>query len=112
MLACQEEEQTRRCDDDFCKVCEPGGRRVFVGLAGGASFEIDELEKMESSVPVFGSSLASFKPCTISVMLLIVPFLTPQDLLATKTFPKGATDILKFPPTKNWRPMIAVKFFL
>lgn len=68
-----------------------------------------------SFIPVLGSKSASLMFLTISVMLLMVPFL---DIPKAESVVGGsqslwvelderATDILKFPPTKNWRPMIA-----
>ena len=44
----------------------------------------------------------------MSVIDLIVPFLLSQStVLNCKISVYGETNILKFPPTKNWRPMIA-----
>ena len=57
-------------------------------------------------LPVFSSSLALFKACIMSVIDFIVPFLylVSRELLGLG----GWAYILKFPPTKNWRPMIAI----
>ena len=59
---------------------------------------------------VLGSRGAELRLCTMSVIDLIVPFLgqlSQSIVLNCKISGYGETNILKFPPTKNWRPMIA-----
>jgi hypothetical protein len=60
---------------------------------------------------VLGSSFALFRFSKMSLMDLIVPFLLDRQFLMRAYAVLTAcvvTYILKFPPTKNWRPMIAV----
>lgn len=100
MLAHEEEIEVRGGDDDLC--C---GRLGFntpwgEGLGGGK----------RRGVPVLGSREALLRLCTMSVIDLMVPFLL---WMSAGCLPPPGLDgldtyILKFPPTKNWRPMIAV----
>ena len=57
--------------------------------------------------PVFSSSLALLRFSIMLVMDFMVPFL--QDVSCEAAMAIGLADILKFPPTKNWRPMVAVE---
>ena len=60
---------------------------------------------------VLGSSGAELMWCTMSVIDLIVPFLSERGqwhVMAGNATALGETNILKLPPTKNWRAMVAV----
>jgi len=62
---------------------------------------------------VLESSLAALMLLTISLMVLMLPFLTllvdRAPRIAGTLFAQQFTYILKLPPTKNWRPILAVE---
>jgi hypothetical protein len=65
----------------------------------------------DADLPVLGSSFALFRFSKMSLMDLIVPFLLDRQFLMRAYAVLTAcvvTYILKLPPTKNWRPMLAV----
>lgn len=79
VFANEEQEEAGWGDDDFCFGVERSGVEVVY----------DVCNRLDRAIPEKLSQL---------------------DVLAcnTDTSALGETNILKFPPTKNWRPMVAV----